>query len=267
MSRLRASNTSRGRMIKDRESRSSILYSRSSTPIEFATAAVVSDGLVSDFAVVVLVLAAGVVPVAVADVVPLAAVAPAAVVGVGLVAVAAELVVAPVLTAVAADAQIAAGVAAAVRPDAVAVVAAGAPRSAAASAGVVAVVVLGHLSGYARCLLLSAALAVARGAALADFRADRVYSRHPALQSAAVGQFRPKASWRWPSGFPEWPLERFRFRRRSRGAAPRTRLPHRRLAYEKNRRIGRSGAPFSNQPLARPPASQWARRVRCSRRF
>ncbi len=249
MSRLRASNTSRGRMIKDRESRSSILYSRSSTPIEFATAAVVSDGLVSDFAVVVLVLAAGVVPVAVADVVPLAAVAPAAVVGVGLVAVAAELVVAPVLTAVAADAQIAAGVAAAVRPDAVAVVAAGAPR------------------GYARCLLLSAALAVARGAALADFRADRVYSRHPALQSAAVGQFRPKASWRWPSGFPEWPLERFRFRRRSRGAAPRTRLPHRRLAYEKNRRIGRSGAPFSNQPLARPPASQWARRVRCSRRF
>ncbi len=241
MSRLRASNTSRGRMIKDRESRSSILYSRSSTPIEFATAAVVSDGLVSDFAVVVLVLAAGVVPVAVADVVPLAAVAPAAVVGVGLVAVAAELVVAPVLTAVAADAQIAAGVAAAVRPDAVAVVAAGAPRS--------------------------AALAVARGAALADFRADRVYSRHPALQSAAVGQFRPKASWRWPSGFPEWPLERFRFRRRSRGAAPRTRLPHRRLAYEKNRRIGRSGAPFSNQPLARPPASQWARRVRCSRRF
>ncbi len=228
MSRLRASNTSRGRMIKDRESRSSILYSRSSTPIEFATAAVVSDGLVSDFAVVVLVLAAGVVPVAVADVVPLAAVAPAAVVGFGLVAVAAELVVAPVLTAVAADAQIAAD---------------------------------------ARCLLLSAALAVARGAALADFRADRVYSRHPALQSAAVGQFRPKASWRWPSGFPEWPLERFRFRRRSRGAVPRTRLPHRRLAYEKNRRIGRSGAPFSNQPLARPPASQWARRVRCSRRF
>jgi hypothetical protein len=62
-------------MIEDRESRSSILHSRSSAPIEFATAAVVSDGLVSDFAVVVLVVAA-VVPVAVADVVPLAADAP-----------------------------------------------------------------------------------------------------------------------------------------------------------------------------------------------
>jgi hypothetical protein len=63
-------------MIEDRESRSSILHSRSSAPIEFATAAVVSDGLVSDFAVVVLVVAAAVVPVAVADVVPLAADAP-----------------------------------------------------------------------------------------------------------------------------------------------------------------------------------------------
>jgi hypothetical protein len=59
-------------MIEDRESRSSILHSRSSTPIKFATAAVVSAGLVSDFAVAVLVVAA-VAPVAVADVVPLAA--------------------------------------------------------------------------------------------------------------------------------------------------------------------------------------------------
>jgi hypothetical protein len=101
-------------MIEDRESRSSILHSRSSTPIKFATAAVVSAGFVSDFAVAVLVVAA-VAPVAVADVV-VAAVVPVAVADV---------------VPLAADGPIV-------------LLLLGAPRSVAASSGVAAVVALGH---------------------------------------------------------------------------------------------------------------------------